>query len=153
MRFFRGQTRFHSLPLPCISHFLRVDIMSEWSDIEYTTQWLLFLDEECHVWFLSYTLVNDIGPERIGTRFLMINLHPNWTKLINFRSIAFGQFFNRFFPIFILWSYSHPSLSLGNNLHHFLLRSIGFFKSNITVVWIIHDSEEVWEIFLVFVIA
>lgn len=147
--FFREKARFHGLPLCCVPNFHRVNIMSEWSNIEYTTEWLFFLNEECHVWFLPDTLKNATRLERINTRSLMFNLHPYWTELINFGSITFWKFFNRLFSVFIFWSHCHPSLCLRNNLHHFHIRSIGLFLCDVIVVFIIHDFEKVRETFLV----
>ena len=123
--------------------------MSEWPNIEYTAERLLFLYEECHIWFLPHALKNATRLERIRTRSLMLNLHPHWTKLINFWSITLWQFFNRFFSVLILWSYGHPPLCLGNNLHHFLISSIRFLMLNVIVVFVVHNSEEVWETLLV----
>lgn len=87
-----------------------MNVVSCRADIKYTPHRLVLFHQEGFVGLLSDAVVNDLGPQRIRARLLMLNLHPYWTKLVDFGSISKLELLDRPFPILFFWRHSHPSL-------------------------------------------
>lgn len=62
--------------------------MTHRANVKYASKRLHFLHEERPVRFLSNTVVHDFRLQWVGTRLLVLNLHPDGTELVDFGRLA-----------------------------------------------------------------
>ena len=137
------------MSLPLILKVFWMNIMSCCSNSKQISNWLILLHEEWSISFFSNAVFNCCWFQRVGAWLFVFNLHPNWWKSIDFGDISKSLFFNWLLSVFFFRSNSDPTLSLWDDLHHFLRATIWVSVNIILIIRRFHVSKEVWNIFIV----
>lgn len=123
--------------------------MSEGAHVKYTALWLDFLDEESSVRLLSYTLKPRVGLERISSRLLVLDLHPDRTELVDFRCVAQTLLLDGLLSVLAAGRNRYPSLGLRNHLHELLGFTIWVTMDYVLVCRLVEYPQEVRSLVLV----
>lgn len=115
--------------------------MSHGTNSEDAPLWLILLNKEGSICFFTDTMLCCGSLKRIMIWFLMLHLHPRWTKCINLRCITKSYFLHRLCPILLVCINSDPALNLWNYLQHGGLFATSLLMDHVSVPWVIENSE------------
>ena len=133
--------------------FWRVHSRSVWALIKDALFWLILLNWNDPVGFLSDAVFDDVCAQRIWTRLFMRHLHPVWAQPVNFWSVIQPFFFDGSISLRLVGIDGYPPLFFTYDLEHAAWlprRCVRMY--DVSVIWVIHDSEERRDILLVTVV-